>query len=483
MNMTIGKKLMAGTAAMFVLAAILGGWGLISLRKFKKQFDTTMDVTVRKVELADVILTANSEMISAQRGLVLAAFAKDHIELAKYEKAFAENTAAIQGSTDEITPLLRTAEAKALTADMAAKLAEWQPHYNELTAKASAGDVVEANHIRKDVTAPIYKQIEKDARQFLAIQKGLATAEGKSLADSYSSSVWLAVSLLAIFVVVAGVVVMTVRRISEDLRRAIGELSEGAAQVGDAAAQVSASSQSLAQGASEQAASLEETAASTEEISSMARRSSENSHSAAGLVTQSQERFVQTNQSLEGMVTAMTEINLSSDKIARIIKVIDDIAFQTNILALNAAVEAARAGEAGLGFAVVADEVRNLAQRSAQAAKDTAVLIEESIAKSNGGKVRVDEVAAAFRAITGQSASIKTLVDEINLGGQEQVRGIEQISKAVNQIEKVTQSSAAAAEESAAASAELTAQAEAMREVVERLNDMVTVSATSLARR
>jgi methyl-accepting chemotaxis protein/methyl-accepting chemotaxis protein-1 (serine sensor receptor) len=153
--------------------------------------------------------------------------------------------------------------------------------------------------------------------------------------------------------------------------------------------------------------------------------------------------------------------------------VIDEIAFQTNILALNAAVEAARAGEAGMGFAVVADEVRNLAQRCAQAAKDTAALIEESIVKSNDGKNKVDQVAVAIRAITEESAKVKTLVDEVSLGSQEQTRGIEQVAKALTQMEQVTQQSAANAEESAAAAEELTAQASTLMEVVHQLSSMV----------
>jgi methyl-accepting chemotaxis protein len=169
----------------------------------------------------------------------------------------------------------------------------------------------------------------------------------------------------------------------------------------------------------------------------------------------------------------MGDIKASSDKVAKIITVIDEIAFQTNILALNAAVEAARAGEAGMGFAVVADEVRNLAQRCAQAAKDTAALIEESIAKSNDGKVKVDQVAVAIRAITEESAQVKTLVDEVSLGSQEQTRGIEQVAKALTQMEQVTQQSAANAEESAAAAEELTAQASTLLDVVAQLSAMV----------
>src|SRR5947209_19942322 len=131
------------------------------------------------------------------------------------------------------------------------------------------------------------------------------------------------------------------------------------------------------------------------------------------------------------MVTSMQEINASSDKISKIIRVIDEIAFQTNILALNAAVEAARAGEAGMGFAVVADEVRNLAQRCAQAARDTAGLIEESIAKANGGRQRVDEVAVAMRAITEEAGKVRDLIDEVNRASQEQSRGIDQVNGAV----------------------------------------------------
>ena len=185
------------------------------------------------------------------------------------------------------------------------------------------------------------------------------------------------------------------------------------------------------------------------------------------------ERVGEANRNLEQMVASMNEINASSDKISKIIKVIDEIAFQTNILALNAAVEAARAGEAGMGFAVVADEVRNLAQRSAQAARDTAGLIEESITKSNDGKNKLDQVAVAVRSITESAAKVRTLVDEVKLGSEEQAIGIAQVAKAIVQMEKVTQTTAANAEESASASEELSAQSEMLESIVAQLESMV----------
>lgn len=264
------------------------------------------------------------------------------------------------------------------------------------------------------------------------------------------------------------------RQTAKQLDNLTKEMASGASGVAMAAEHAASASQTLAQGASEQAASITQTSASSEQISSLTLRNTTNAQAAVEHMVEVDRRVSTANHAICGMVLSMQQITASSGKIARIINVIDEIAFQTNILALNAAVEAARAGEAGKGFAVVADEVRNLAQRSAQAAKDTADLIEESIQKSSEGSTRLEEVTGAIRTITESTAKAKLLIDDVNSGSKDEAEGIEQISLAINQMEQVTQRNAASAEEGASASQELSAQAESMQIVVERLHILIS---------
>ncbi len=270
--------------------------------------------------------------------------------------------------------------------------------------------------------------------------------------------------------------VRTTRVITRRIAAETSTLAETAQAVLQASREMAAGSQTLSQGATEQAASLEETSASMEEMASMTRRNAEHSQSAAGLMTQVDRRVQESHAALDGMVEAMRRIDTSGREVAKIIKTIDEIAFQTNILALNAAVEAARAGESGMGFAVVADEVRSLAQRSAQAARDTASLIEQSLGNTAEGGRKVEQVGASIAAITASVTEVKSLVDQVSVASQEQSRGIEQVSQAIAQMEKVTQTTAATAEESAAAGEELHAQAESSLGIVERLETLVGVT-------
>jgi methyl-accepting chemotaxis protein len=236
---------------------------------------------------------------------------------------------------------------------------------------------------------------------------------------------------------------------------------------------VSAASQSLAEGASEQAASLEETSSSLEEMASMTKRNAENAASAKELSSQTRQTAESGNTSMEDMRGAMGAIKDSSNDISKIIKSIDEIAFQTNILALNAAVEAARAGEAGAGFAVVAEEVRNLAQRSAQSAKETASKIEVAIHNSDRGVQISEKVAQFLHEILEKVRRVDELVGEIATASHEQSQGIGQLNTAVGQMDKVTQANSASAEETASAAEELNAQALSLRESVAELRQLV----------
>jgi methyl-accepting chemotaxis protein len=247
------------------------------------------------------------------------------------------------------------------------------------------------------------------------------------------------------------------------------KLFEGANQVSTASAQVAAASQALAEGASEQAASLEETSASLEEMASMTKRNAESAQTAKSLVGQTRQAADTGVADVEKMSVAMDEVKTSSEQITKIIKTIDEIAFQTNILALNAAVEAARAGEAGAGFAVVADEVRNLAQRSAQAARETADKIEDALKKTQNGVQISSRVAQSLKDITIKVREVDQIVAEIASASTEQNQGISQVNTAVTQMDKVTQSNAATAEETASASEELSSQAAALKEELTRL--------------
>jgi methyl-accepting chemotaxis protein len=261
--------------------------------------------------------------------------------------------------------------------------------------------------------------------------------------------------------------------LNRSIRRSIGEvvlaLQAASSSLSAASAQVSASSQALAAGASEQAANLEETTSTLEEIAGMTRQNTESTREADGLSNSALAQATDGTRAVQGMVTTITEIKAAANETAKILRTINDIAFQTNLLSLNAAVEAARAGEAGKGFAVVAEEVRNLAHRSAEAARSTGELVDSSQGKADAGVAAAAEVEAAFGSIRQSIQQVNELMGRITTASETQSEGVEQVTLAATQLNQATQSSAANAEETAAASQELTSQAEMLDAIVQRL--------------
>jgi methyl-accepting chemotaxis protein/methyl-accepting chemotaxis protein-1 (serine sensor receptor) len=465
-------KLYGTIGLLMLLGAGAAAFGLWDVYKLGGELDEAINSNAVKLDLVNSIRAQTWEIVATTRGTFVFASLKDKAKVEESARLWEAASQRMDQLFTQIQPVLTTEEGRKLLGRLESLVGEYRSLAKEYMHLCEEEKFDQIGPLAPKM-ADIVKVLDEVGSEFRGLQlKLLKEADIHSKSDQFRSLA-IAVGLSCLLVAIGLLTVFVVRKINRTLIQVTSNLRDGSGQVASAADQISSSSQSLAQGASEQAASLEETSASSEEISSMARRNAENSREASEVVTQSRQKFMQANQSLNQMVVAIADINTQSEKISKIIKAIDEIAFQTNILALNAAVEAARAGEAGMGFAVVAEEVRNLAQRSAQAARDTAGLIEESINKSREGKIRVDEVAAAIRAITEEEGKVKTLVDEVSLGSIEQTRGIEQVAKAIIQMEQVTQRTAANAEEGAAAAEELNAQSKGLHDLVKQLTALV----------
>ena len=480
---------------------VLGGFAAFELTRI---VGTSREIATDQVPCLLAITTTEARM---EEGLALlyrhlALARKGELEnevrtnLALADKAIAAYDATNPSGDD----LKRWTEFKAVRA-------EYVGHWAPFLKLSNEGKQAEALDLMKSKIEPGFEKADALMADLVDFnEKDLVAANERNLAAGSSGKRWLTLGLLASFVLAGAIALLITRGLNLHLRGIATNLGEGAAQFASASRQVAAASQSLAEGASQQAASLEETSASLEEMTSMVKRSAEATQQARRVAAETlqsaqsgatsnlrlNEALATIRDAAEEMRVAVEGIKASSGNVAKIIKTIDEIAFQTNILALNAAVEAARAGEAGMGFAVVADEVRNLAQRSAQSARETAGLIAAAVEQSERGVAVNERVVGAVHTVTGAASDVAKSLEEIvtrvrQVEGQvseiasactEQAQGISQVNTAVASMDKVTQSSAAGAEETASASEQLNAQALAVEDQVRTLLRLVGASAS-----
>ena len=474
-KMTIGKKITLGFAVMLMILVAVSIFAYTRIRVIHNSFTLLSEENVPTLELMGDLNARTRE----DQGIIYKhIYSPSEQDMNTLEAKLSANHKLNDQTYERLEKLETDAEGLAIMAKLKAARIAYRQIKNTIIAASHSSTNAEMSaqlclraRAELDPVADIYMKAIDDGTENEKNQVALCVKENDDAIRN--ANVWLMIGSVSGLVLGTLLALVILNSISKVLQSISSSLSSGAAQVASAAGQVSSSSQSLAEGSSEQAASLEETSASLEELSSMTRRNSENAQQVNTLAKQSRTAADKGVGDMQSMNAAMDAIKASSDDIAKIIKTIDEIAFQTNILALNAAVEAARAGEAGMGFAVVADEVRNLAQRSAQAAKETAAKIEGAIAKTGQGVEISRKVGEALNEIVTKARQVDELAAEVATASREQTSGITQINLAVSQMDKVTQSNAANAEESAAAAEELNAQAAVMQQAVSELLEMV----------
>ena len=472
---TITAKISYSVIAILVISLLSGFFALRAISGLGQTVRATAAGTARSLALAERIRAVTYQARFASRGTSLGLFEKLPADVAKAKQSFQASADQVQQIADELRPLLHDeAEQRALR-DLEALLPVWQTLRQQMFGLADAGDTDGLSKLRNGDVRRTAEAVDKCAAALIDLENAAMKRATAGAESSVSLTFALQIAFIVVIATAGAIVIVIVWRAGSQLKKVAAGLRHSAVKVASNSAQMGSQGLSLARAASQQAASLEETSAAAGVVASITHRSQEHTRTAADLMSEVDRATKAGTAALQDMIASMTMISDSSSGIAKILKVIDEIAFQTNILALNAAVEAARAGEAGLGFAVVADEVRNLAGRCGEAARDTAGLIGQSIGRSRDGSAKLQTLSELVRAIVAHSQQVKSLVDQVHAESDEQTRGMDQISNAVSQIGLTTQQTAAAAEEGAASGSEMTAQAEALRTEAQRLEMLVGV--------
>lgn len=506
-NMKIGTKMIVGYLIVALLAGAVGVVGIININSISDA-DTHMYEKMT-VPLGELILVAESfqRMRGNVKDIILAESAA---EIQDYSERIKTRNEEFSTNFDKFSSTLLTEEGKQLTQSVKENKLKYDAVVTRIIDYVKAGNKEAGLALMKGEDYDLGTLIENDYRRLMEIKVTVAdqtaTDNTQLASTSTKTTVIILIAAMAISMLLGffisssikkpinkmvdaskrmadgdldvqidvnskdeiGILASAFSAMANNINEVMTNINAASEQVASGSRQVSDSSMALSQGATEQASSIEELTASVEEIASQTRLNAENATEASSLAEHAKVNATKGNDQMKLMLKSMDEINDSSNNISKIIKVIDEIAFQTNILALNAAVEAARAGQHGKGFAVVAEEVRNLAARSANAAKETTDLIEGSIKKVEGGTKIANETAVALTQIVEGIERVSNLVGEIAVASNEQAQGVDQINQGIGQIADVVQTTSATSEETAAASEELSSQAEMLKHQVAR---------------
>jgi methyl-accepting chemotaxis protein/methyl-accepting chemotaxis protein-1 (serine sensor receptor) len=451
----------------------MGVSSYLAIQRLGNELETQSQSTAKALALAGDIKAAVFGVRIANRGVMLFSSIKSDAAVEKAEKAFQTSHADLEKKLTDMAGRMTSEDGRQLVDNLRTSLAGYTEEHQHVAALSKEGKVDEAVKYDSVVGVKLGGEMSKYAgelsdRQIKWSEEAMARGAGIRSWSTYTTILMLiACAGISALVLYLGFQAMScLRGVSQSLKSA-------SAEINSTAAELAASSSSLASSSSRQAASLEEVSAATEQVSGMVKQSAEIADQTADAVRQEAEIEAEVKVAMKATTESIGEINSASTQISKIIKVIDEIAFQTNILALNAAVEAARAGEAGMGFAVVADEVRNLAHRSADAARETSGIIEKSIVNARHGSERIAAVADCLERRAKLHGVVREQSERTRVACREQAKGIEEVTSAAHQISAATQVASANAEQGERASEQLTSEAERLTSAIRQLDDLI----------